>query len=151
LNGVQQSVVAQRQVFTPAEDSAYAGLDFRVISTVDLVFAYGAARTLTDTARPQFDDFVAETTFVLDGIDELLRQAGTELGYVVKTQCWLTDRANQADMNVAYTKKWVENDFPTRCTFFVGLPGGARVAYEMIAVRPGGEFEHGLAQIIDAR
>jgi 2-iminobutanoate/2-iminopropanoate deaminase len=76
-----------------------------------------------------------QTQQVLKNIAAILKEAGYEFKDVVKTTCLITDMANFGAMNEVYGKIFHEKS-PARATFAaLGLPLGAMVEIEAIAVR----------------
>ena len=79
-------------------------------------------------------DVSAQTRRVLQNLGAILEAAGTSLRKVVKTTVFLTDMANFKAMNEVYAEFFPVNP-PARSTFAVaGLPLGASVEIECIAL-----------------
>lgn len=77
-----------------------------------------------------------QTRRVLDNLAAVLRAAGSDLRFVVKTTVYLTDLADFAEMNAVYAEAFAGHA-PARATVQVaGLPRGARVEIECVAIRP---------------
>jgi len=77
-----------------------------------------------------------QTRQVLANVVAVLGAAGLTLAHVVKTTVFLTSMADFAEMNAVYAEHFAE-PFPARSTIEVaGLPKGASVEIEAIAVRP---------------
>lgn len=81
----------------------------------------------------------AETRRVLDNLAAVLSAAEMSLDAVVKTTIYLVDLGDFGAVNEIYGTYFVE-PFPARATVAVaGLPRGARVEIDAVAVRaPGG-------------
>ncbi|MSR45937.1 MAG: hypothetical protein EXS13_02530 [Planctomycetes bacterium] len=80
-------------------------------------------------------DVAEQTRRVLDNLGAVLKAAGSSLHQVVKTTVYLTDMANFAAMNQVYAERFGDHR-PARATVaVVGLPKGALVEIEAIAVR----------------
>ena len=76
-----------------------------------------------------------QTEQVLKNIGEILKAAGYDFKDVVKTTCLLTDMVNYAAMNEVYGKTFYENA-PARAAFAAaGLPMGALIEIESVAVK----------------
>ncbi|MGN6377870.1 MAG: Rid family detoxifying hydrolase [Gaiellales bacterium] len=76
----------------------------------------------------------AQTRRTLDNLSAVLAEAGTGLEAVVKTTVFLTDLADFAAMNAVYAE-YFASDPPARSTVQVaGLPGGAAVEIELVAL-----------------
>ena len=88
---------------------------------------------------PSTGEFVSElvaeqTEQVLKNLSEVLAAAGTSLSSVVKTSVFLADMNDFAEMNEVYSRYFSENK-PARATVAAaGLPRGARVEIDCIAV-----------------
>ena len=82
-------------------------------------------------------DVAAQTERVLENLSGVLAEAGMSFGDVVKTTVFLADMADFARMNEVYARRFTGN-FPARSTVAAaGLPRGARVEIELVAVREG--------------
>jgi len=78
---------------------------------------------------------VAQTSRALSNLDAVLKAAGVGLSKVVKTTVFMVDLAEFAQMNEEYGKHF-SPPFPARSTVQVaGLPKGARVEIDAIAVK----------------
>ncbi|MBN2637480.1 MAG: RidA family protein [Bacteroidales bacterium] len=76
-----------------------------------------------------------QTAQVLKNIGAILKEAGYDYSNVVKSTCFLSDMADFAAMNEVYASVYKENP-PARAAFAVkGLPLGAMVEIESIAVK----------------
>lgn len=76
-----------------------------------------------------------QTEQVMKNIEAILKEAGYSFQDVVKSTCLLSDMANFASMNEVYGKYYSENP-PARAAFAVkGLPLGAMIEIETIAVK----------------
>jgi 2-iminobutanoate/2-iminopropanoate deaminase len=88
---------------------------------------------------PATGEFVSEvvseqTEQVLKNLSEVLEAAGTSLNNVVKTSVFLADMSDFAEMNEVYGKYFSDNK-PARATVAAaGLPRGAKVEIDCIAV-----------------
>lgn len=80
------------------------------------------------------DDISEQTTQSLKNGEEILKAAGLSMSNVVKTTVFMTDLADFTAMNEVYASFFSE-PYPARSTIEVaGLPRGAKVEIEMIAV-----------------
>jgi 2-iminobutanoate/2-iminopropanoate deaminase len=88
---------------------------------------------------PSTGEFVAggvaeQTEQVLKNLGEVLSAAGVSFANVVKTSVFLADMNDFAEMNEVYSRYFSENK-PARATVAAaGLPRGARVEIDCIAV-----------------
>lgn len=77
-----------------------------------------------------------QTEQALRNLAGVLAAAGLDTADVVKTTCFLVDMADFAAFNAVYARHF-PSPAPARSTVaVVGLPRGARVEVEAIAVRP---------------
>ena len=89
---------------------------------------------------PQSGELVGRTTAeqteqVFANLKAVLAAAGTALGNVVKTTVYLADMADFGQMNEVYAKHFGSHK-PARSTVqAAGLPKGARVEIDIIAVK----------------
>lgn len=106
------------------------------IDAGDLVFLSGQTPIDPATGTLVSGDIGAQTCRSLDNLLAVLAAAGLGPDDVMKCNVYLTDMADFAGMNEAYSRYFTE-PHPARTTIAVaGLPLGARVEIEMIAKRP---------------
>ncbi|HKA60633.1 MAG TPA: RidA family protein [Gemmatimonadales bacterium] len=100
-------------------------------------FVFTAGQVALD---PQSGELVGRTTGeqteqVFANLKAVLAAAGTALGNVVKTTVYLADMADFGQMNEVYAKHFGSHK-PARSTVqAAGLPKGARVEIDVIAVK----------------
>lgn len=100
------------------------------------VFCAGQAGIQRATGELVPGGVEAETRQVLLNLQNVLDTAGTDLGHVVKTTVFLRDMNDFAKMNAIYAEFFGDKP-PARSTVAVaGLPKGAAVEIEAIAVLP---------------
>jgi 2-iminobutanoate/2-iminopropanoate deaminase len=101
-------------------------------------FVFCAGQIALDPMSGQLaggDDVGAQTRRVLDNLAAVLVESGSGLDRVTKTTVFLTDLADFAAMNEVYGERFGSHR-PARSTVPVsGLPRGAKVEIECIAVR----------------
>jgi 2-iminobutanoate/2-iminopropanoate deaminase len=106
----------------------------QAMATETLVFTAGQV-----ALDPKLGELVGKTTAeqteqVLANLKAVLAAAGTSLANVVKTTVYLADMADFAQMNEVYAKHFGANK-PARSTVqAAGLPKGARIEIDVIAV-----------------
>lgn len=101
----------------------------------DLVFCSGMVAVDPATNTLIEGDMAAQTRRALDNLAASLAAAGSDLAHVVKTTVFLVDLADFKAMNEAYAERFGGHK-PARSTIGVaGLPLGARLEIECIAVR----------------
>lgn len=79
-----------------------------------------------------------ETQFrgALDNLSSVLQAAGTDLAHVVKTTVFLTDSAQFPTINEIYRAYFPEEHPARSCVIVAGLPLGALIEIEAVAVLP---------------
>lgn len=107
----------------------------QAITTDGLIFTAGQV-ALDPTSGELVGRTTAEQTEqVLANLTAVLAAAGTGLGNVVKTTVYLADMADFSQMNEVYAKHFGTHK-PARSTVqAAGLPKGARVEIDAIAVK----------------
>lgn len=86
------------------------------------------------TGQLQGADIAEQTELVMENISGLLAAAGLDFGDVVKSTIFLTDLTNFTTVNEIYGRRFPANP-PARSTVEVkGLPKGAAVEIEVIAL-----------------
>ena len=99
-------------------------------------FVYAAGQTPIDPATGKLveGDVGVQTRRVLQNVSAILEAAGTSLSKAVKTTVFLADMGSFAAMNAVYAEFFPEHP-PARSTFAVaGLPLGASVEIECVAL-----------------
>jgi 2-iminobutanoate/2-iminopropanoate deaminase len=79
-------------------------------------------------------DIDAMTRQVVANLEQVLAAAGATLSDVVRTNVYLADMADYSGMNAAYAELFPDRPART-CVQVAGLPLGARVEIDCIAVR----------------
>ena len=106
----------------------------QAVKTNGMVFCSGQIPIDVATGEFVSEDVAKQTEQVLKNLSAVLEAAGTSLNNVVKTTVFLADMSDFAAMNEVYAKYFSDNK-PARATVqAAGLPRGARVEIECIAV-----------------
>ena len=106
----------------------------QAVKTNSMVFCSGQIPIDVATGEFVSNDVAEQTEQVLKNLSAVLEAAGTSLNNVVKTTVFLADMNDFTAMNEVYAKYFSENK-PARATVqAAGLPRGARVEIECIAV-----------------
>ncbi len=79
-------------------------------------------------------DMAAMTRQVVANLEQVLAAAGATIADVVRTNVYLADMADYAEMNAAYVELFPDRPART-CVQVAGLPLGARVEIDCIAER----------------
>lgn len=104
------------------------------VKTDCFIFASGQAGLDPATGELVPGGIEAETRQVLTNLKNVLEAAGTDLEHVVKTTVFLKDMADFPKMNAIYAEFFPHNP-PARSTIAAaGLPKGAVVEIEAIAI-----------------
>lgn len=108
----------------------------QAVRTGSMLYTAGQVAIVPGTGKLIDGDVTAQTEQVLRNLTAVLAAAGTELGHIVKTTVFLQDMADFAAMNAVYAAFFGPNP-PARSTVAVaGLPLGARVEIEAVAIIP---------------
>ena len=106
----------------------------QAIATEQLIFTAGQVALDPNTGELVGRTTAEQTEQVFANLRAVLSAAGTSLAKVVKTTVYLADMADFAQMNEVYAKHFGSHK-PARSTVqAAGLPKGARVEIDVIAV-----------------
>ncbi|HVF54173.1 MAG TPA: Rid family detoxifying hydrolase [Actinomycetota bacterium] len=124
-----------REVVATEAAPAAVGPYSQAIVAGDLIFCSGQIPLDPDTGELVSGSIADETSRCMDNLAAVLAAAGSDLGRVVKFTVFLTDIADYAEFNEAFAR-FVGGAPPARAAVAVaGLPKGARVEVECIALR----------------
>ena len=101
-------------------------------------FLFASGQIPIDPATGEFVEggIQEQTRQALTNASNILKQAGTDLGHVVKTTVFLSSITDFAAMNEIYAQFFTE-PYPARSAVAVkDLPKGALVEVEVLAVKP---------------
>lgn len=122
------------RVIATAQAPAAIGPYSQAIAANGLVYTAGQVALDPSTMELVPGDVAAQTEQVFANLRHVLEAAGTSFARVVKTTVFLQDMADFAAMNAVYAKHFGEHR-PARSTVAVsGLPKGARVEIEVVAL-----------------
>lgn len=106
----------------------------QAIKAGNMIFCSGQIPIDIATGEFVSDNVAEQTEQVLKNLAEVLAAAGASLNDVVKTGVFLADMNDFAEMNEVYARHFVDNK-PARATVAaLGLPRGARVEIDCVAV-----------------
>ncbi|KAJ2003832.1 hypothetical protein GGI04_001716 [Coemansia thaxteri] len=122
-----------RQVVSTDKAPAALGPYSQAIVANGLVFVSGQIPINPASGEIEAQDITGQTEQVLKNLEAILVEAGSSIGNVVKTTCFLDDINEWPAMNDVYSKVF-HTAPPARSAFEVGkLPKNARVEIEAIA------------------
>ena len=125
-----------KTVFSSPDAPPALGPYSQAIGAGPFVFCSGQVPILAATGELISQDLAEQTKQALLNLGAVLQSAGLSYANIVKTTVFLTDLSRFADMNAVYAK-FFQDDPPARSTIEVsGLPRGAKVEIEAIAVKP---------------
>lgn len=123
-----------KNVIATTEAPAAVGPYSQAVAAGRTLFCAGQIPLDPATGALVEGDIRAQAQRVLENLGGVLRANGMSFADVVKTTVFLVDLAEFAAMNEVYARYFTE-PFPARSTIQVaGLPKGARVEIEAIAV-----------------
>lgn len=124
----------KKVIFTEKAPAAI-GPYSQAIEANGMVFLSGQVPIDPATGELVAGGITEQTTQVFENIKNVLAEAGLTTANIVKTTVFLADMSLFAEMNTVYAK-YFEGECPARSAFAVkGLPKGALVEIESIAVR----------------
>lgn len=124
----------KKVIFTDKAPAAI-GPYSQAIEANGMVFMSGQIPVNPATGEFVEGGIIEQTTQVFENIKNVLAEAGLTTANVVKTTVFLADMSLFADMNAVYAK-YFNGAFPARSAVAVkGLPKGALVEIECIAVK----------------
>lgn len=129
--------MAKKRISTPKAPAA-VGPYSQGIASGRLLFVSGQTPLDPATGKLVEGGIDAATRRIIESIRAILRAAGADLEDVVKTTVFLTDMADFKAMNTVYAE-YFQEPHPARSSIQVaGLPLGAQVEIEAVAVLPEG-------------
>lgn len=100
-----------------------------------MIFTSGQIPLHPETGELVGTTIEEQTERVMQNLKAVLAEAGVGFDHVVKTTCFLADLNDFAAFNAAYGKYFPESAPARSCFQVAGLPKGAKVEVEMIAVK----------------
>lgn len=123
-----------REIIHTDQAPAAVGPYSQAVRVGDLLFTAGQIGLDPAVGKMVSDDVAAQTERVLQNLTAIVQAAGSSMEQVVKCTVFLMDMADFAAMNEVYGRFFPQNP-PARSTVQVsGLPLGARVEIEAIAL-----------------
>ncbi len=125
-----------KTVFSSPDAPPALGPYSQAIGAGPFLFCSGQVPLVAATGELVSRDVAEQTKQALLNLGAVLKSAGLSYANIVKTTVFLTDLSRFADMNAVYATFFPDNP-PARSTVEVsGLPRGAKVEIEAIAVKP---------------
>jgi len=125
--------MAKKKIIKPLKAASAVGPYNQAVRLGDLLFCSGQIPIDPATGNLVSGNIKAQAERVLENVKAILDDQGVTFANVVKSNVFLTNLADFADMNEIYAKYFTA-DFPARSTIQVaGLPKGANVEIEVIA------------------
>ena len=125
-----------REVLVPESAPKPLGPYSHGVRSGRMVFTSGTIGNDPATGKLVPGGVAAETRQALTNLGGTLRAGGSSLAHVLKTTVFLVDLGQFGAMNAVYAE-FFPQDPPARSTIQVGgLPGGASVEIEAVAVVP---------------
>ncbi|MGN6362068.1 MAG: RidA family protein [Thermomicrobiales bacterium] len=123
-----------KEVVATSGAPAAIGPYSQAIRVQGLLFTAGQIPLDPATGKLVAGDIRAQTTRVLENLEAVLTEAGSSLGDVVKTTCFLANLDDFAAFNEVYAQFFTTQP-PARSTVQAArLPAGAQVEVECIAL-----------------
>ncbi len=86
-----------------------------------LIFVAGQIPRVPESGLVANEDIVVATRQTLDNLQAILKAAGSDLKYVVRTDVFLKDANDWARFNTEYAKHFVKGHYPARQTVQVAM------------------------------
>ena len=125
-----KTVVRTERAPAPFQGAPYS----QAIVANGLIFVAGQVGLQPGDTEMVVDGIVEQTDQAFDNLQAILEEAGSGLGWIVKTTVFLDDFGDFAAMNEVYARR-IGDRPPARSTVEVAaLPSGAKVEIEAIAL-----------------
>ena len=124
-----------KKIISTKNAPAAVGPYSQAIEINGTLYISGQIPLIPETAKMVEGGITEQTEQVMKNIGAILEEAGYSYSDVVKSTCLLSDMENFKAMNEVYAKYYT-HDMPARAAFSVkGLPLGALVEIESIAIK----------------
>lgn len=107
----------------------------QAIETKGMVFTSGQIPIDPEQGKIVAMTIEEQTEQVMKNLQAVLAEASVGFDHVVKTTCFLADLNDFSAFNTVYGKYFPENAPARSCFAVAGLPMGAKLEVEMIAVK----------------
>ncbi len=107
----------------------------QAIAANGMLYLSGQIAILPSEGKIVAQDIEGQAEQCCRNVEAVLAEAGTDMGAVVKTTCFLADINDFQAFNAVYARHFVSK--PARsCVAVAALPGGALCEIEVVAVLP---------------
>lgn len=125
-----------KQVFAGVEGAPEAIGPYSVaVANNDLIFTSGQLPIDTKTGTISGETAALQTKVAMDNLQAILLGVGSDLKNVLKVTIFLTDMSSFAEVNEVYSQYFKEQCPARTCVEVSGLPKGAYVEIEAVALR----------------
>lgn len=124
-----------KKVISSCHAPAAIGPYSQAIQSGDTIYCSGQIPIDPSTGELKGTTIEEQAEQVMQNIKAVLAEAGVSFDRVVKTTCFLADLADFVAFNGVYGKYFPENPPARSCFAVAGLPKGAKVEVEVIAVK----------------
>lgn len=100
-----------------------------------LIFTSGQIPIDPAVGKITADTIEGQAEQVMKNLKAILAESGVGMDHIVKTTCFLADLADFSAFNEVYGRYFPENPPARSCFQVAGLPMGAKVEVECIALR----------------
>lgn len=125
----------KRQIISSKDAPKAIGPYSQAVAAGDLVFISGEIALDPATGEMVEGGVEAQTVRVMENLGAILREAGLGFENVVKCTLYLADLSDFAAVNEVYGRFFPKEPPARACVQVAGLPKGARVEIDAIAVR----------------
>lgn len=130
---IKRGFIFMKKVINSSNSPKAIGPYSQAIEDSGFIFTSGVLPIDPVTGEIYNGSVRVQTELILKNLENILKEAGSNLSQVVKTTVFLTDLTQFAEMNEVYASFFKENP-PARSTFqVVALPKGSAVEIEAIA------------------
>lgn len=124
-----------KKVISTSKAPAAIGPYSQAVEANGTIYVSGQIPLVPSTGKLMEGGITEQTTQVFKNIEAILTEAGYKFSDVVKSTCLLSDMSDFKAMNEVYSQYYPENK-PARAAYSVkGLPMGALIEIETIAVK----------------
>lgn len=124
-----------KKTLSTADAPAAIGPYSQAVETDGFVFTSGQIPIDPAQGKIVASTIEEQAEQVMRNIGAILKNAGLDYQNIVKTTCFLADLNDFAAFNAVYAKYFPENPPARSCFAVAGLPMGAKLEVETIAVK----------------